>query len=81
MAIEFARTPGQIAGAGLETMLAATDLASKTGHTVEHVLNLFEEGRTRELFDVDGKLIRRQHHGIPGELALRLLELDRLKSR
>lgn len=56
---------------------AYADLAIKTGRSLETVLMLFEENRAHELFDDDGNLIR--HTGMPGELALRIVQLEAMK--
>lgn len=58
---------------------AYQDLADKTGRSLREIVGLFEERRTAELFDGDGKLIYRT--GIPGELALRLMQLDEMRPR
>lgn len=62
-----------------EELDAYQDLADRTGRSLKEIVRLFEERCTPELFDGDGKLI--YHAGIPGDLALRLLQLDEMRRR
>ncbi|RAV00675.1 hypothetical protein DQP58_00095 [Mycobacterium colombiense] len=67
----------EYAGPSRDELAAYNDLANKSGRSLQAIVRLFEENRTRELFDDDGKLIRL--NGIPGELALRLMQLEEMR--